>query len=150
MGYVDLLKDPRWQRKRLEILQRDDWRCQECTDNGSTLHVHHKKYERGRKPWEYEDVDLVTLCESCHEAVTWARRELDGILGKLCLSDVQVVVGFVKGLRLSASGDDLAGESFGEFIGLRAATAVYKHPKLDAAVALAEDRFDLKKMEPAT
>lgn len=32
----------------------------------STLHVHHKYYEPGKKPWEYPDEALITLCESCH------------------------------------------------------------------------------------
>ena len=27
--YVEKLKDPRWQRKRLEIMQRDGFRCRE-------------------------------------------------------------------------------------------------------------------------
>ncbi len=27
MTYAEQLKDPRWQKRRLEILQRDEWRC---------------------------------------------------------------------------------------------------------------------------
>lgn len=30
------------------------------------LHVHHKYYIRGRKPWEYDDDALITLCNWCH------------------------------------------------------------------------------------
>ena len=30
------------------------------------LNVHHKYYILGKKPWEYEDNALVTLCENCH------------------------------------------------------------------------------------
>ena len=41
MIYVEKLKDPRWQRKRLEILQRDDWKCYWCKDDKTTLNVHH-------------------------------------------------------------------------------------------------------------
>jgi hypothetical protein len=65
-NYSELLKDPRWQRKRLEILNRDNWFCQACADNESTLHVHHIKYT-SRLPWETPDNLLVTLCESCHK-----------------------------------------------------------------------------------
>lgn len=32
-----------------------------------TFNVHHLKYIVGRKPWEYEDNVLITLCISCHE-----------------------------------------------------------------------------------
>jgi len=30
------------------------------------LNVHHKKYIEGRKIWEYNDSDLITLCSECH------------------------------------------------------------------------------------
>lgn len=61
LGYLD----PRWQRKRLEILQRDDFTCVKCGDNSSTLHVHHLRYSG--EVWEVDDSDLQTLCDSCHE-----------------------------------------------------------------------------------
>ena len=66
MSYSDLLKDPRWQRKRLETLNRAEFRCEACYDETQTLHVHHMHYERGLKPWEYEDKTLRVLCEGCH------------------------------------------------------------------------------------
>lgn len=65
--YSEKLKDPRWQKKRLEILQRDNFICCSCGDDGSTLHVHHIWYEKNKDPWEYENDYLLTLCESCHE-----------------------------------------------------------------------------------
>lgn len=34
-----------------------------------TLSVHHKRYMIGNYAWEYEDDDLVTLCQSCHSKV---------------------------------------------------------------------------------
>ncbi len=30
------------------------------------LQIHHKRYINGRKIWEYEHDDLVTLCKNCH------------------------------------------------------------------------------------
>lgn len=64
--YKEKLKDPRWQKKRLEIFKRDGWCCQKCFDNQSTLHVHHRIYEPDKEPWEYDDDLLVTLCDTCH------------------------------------------------------------------------------------
>lgn len=63
--YKEFLKDGRWQRKRLEIMERDDFKCKQC---GATndLQVHHLRYFNGRKPWEYSNEDLVTLCGKCH------------------------------------------------------------------------------------
>lgn len=63
--YSEKLKDPRWQRKRLEVMQRANWRCELCGDPLSTLHVHHLGYERGKEPWEHED--LACLCEHHHD-----------------------------------------------------------------------------------
>ena len=67
--YSELLKDPRWQKKRLEILQRDNFRCQSCMENEKQLHVHHICNEEDLLPWEYKNTDLITLCEECHK--TW-------------------------------------------------------------------------------
>jgi hypothetical protein len=33
----------------------------------STLHVHHKYYQDGKKPWQYPNEALITLCWSCHQ-----------------------------------------------------------------------------------
>ena len=68
-SYFNKLKDPRWQKRRLQVLQRDDFRCRLCADEHSTLHVHHLFYERGAEPWDAEDAALLTLCESCHEGL---------------------------------------------------------------------------------
>ena len=57
---------PRWQKKRLEIFERDGWECQRCFSNDSTLAVHHKKYNPNTDPWDYDSSLLVTLCEDCH------------------------------------------------------------------------------------
>jgi len=66
--YSQKLLDPRWQKKRLEILQRDDWACQSCGDTESTLHVHHRRYLSGKDPWDIDSCLLVTLCDVCHES----------------------------------------------------------------------------------
>lgn len=66
-AYSIKLKDPRWQKKRLQILARDEWMCKKCFDSESTLVVHHRKYLPKIEPWEYPDELLVTLCETCHE-----------------------------------------------------------------------------------
>jgi hypothetical protein len=71
--YSDKLKDPRWQKKRLEIFERDDWTCQRCGDKDQALVVHHRNYKPDYDPWDYSDDCLVTLCQPCHdsEGETW-------------------------------------------------------------------------------
>lgn len=65
--YSEKLKDPRWQKKRLGILERDGWTCQRCFDSESPLAVHHLRYVPGWEPWDYPEHLLLTLCENCHE-----------------------------------------------------------------------------------
>ncbi len=65
MTYSEKLKDPRWQKKRLEILERANWACEDCGSKKKTLHVHHCFYVSRRQPWEY-DVGLMAVCASCH------------------------------------------------------------------------------------
>lgn len=65
-SYFEKLKDPRWQKKRLEVLEAGGWKCASCNDAESTLHVHHRQYFKGREPWEYEAGQLEVLCEQCH------------------------------------------------------------------------------------
>ena len=68
--YSELLRDPRWQKKRLEILQRDKWICQCCASTTSELQIHHLRYTSS--PWEIDNKYLVTLCCECHSKVSKA------------------------------------------------------------------------------
>lgn len=68
MTYAEKLQDPRWQKKRLEILERDNWRCQLCNDDKSTLHIHHQKYKG--EPWDAPNTYLITYCKHCHSITT--------------------------------------------------------------------------------
>jgi hypothetical protein len=69
MNYRDLLMDPRWQKKRLEILQARGFKCENCFDETTTLHVHHRYYISHRKPWLYPDFCYQVLCTSCHDVI---------------------------------------------------------------------------------
>jgi len=67
MKYSDKLKDPRWQKKRLAILERDSWMCRFCREKKETLHIHHVGYFPRIEPWDVPGGFLITLCESCHK-----------------------------------------------------------------------------------
>lgn len=75
MKYFQKLRDPRWQRKRLDILERDGFQCQMCADKKEELQVHHKQYKRGKEPWEYDNNELEVLCSTCHFITTYYNRE---------------------------------------------------------------------------
>ncbi len=65
MTYNEQLRDPRWQRKRLETLSAANWQCRRCRSDRKTLHVHHLAY-RQVAPWDYALEELEVLCEACH------------------------------------------------------------------------------------
>lgn len=118
--YAQYLRTHSWKSKRLEILDRDNFRCKNCggyetkpikikvetpfgtaignsysydwddlscilwtdlsgnerfseltkpqnkPDKPYNLQIHHKKYILNRLPWEYNNEDLITLCNYCH------------------------------------------------------------------------------------
>ena len=66
MTYQDKLLDPKWQKKKSEILLRDNYKCRSCGSEHITLHAHHIFYIEGTDPWDYKDDNLITLCEVCH------------------------------------------------------------------------------------
>jgi hypothetical protein len=67
IDYKEQLKSPKWQKKRLEIMQRDNFTCQICGETEKQLHVHHLAYLPGRNIWDYSAQHLITVCEECHE-----------------------------------------------------------------------------------
>lgn len=72
--YSEKLKDPRWQKKRLEIFTRDNWTCQLCGDKETSLNLHHFEYSDG-EPWEIPNSKLTTLCEHCHTCITDMKKD---------------------------------------------------------------------------
>lgn len=82
--YAELLRSPLWQKKRLEIFERDNYMCQYCGSTTKELHVHHKIYKKGAKPWEYDNDSLITLCHDCHESETNSKNELYQLFKDIC------------------------------------------------------------------
>jgi hypothetical protein len=97
-NYSELLKDPRWQKKRLEILESDNWSCRRCEDKSNMLAVHHLYYKKGANPWEYDNSALITLCDKCHKEghnTDWKQAFLDLNLSYQTLLDVALLFQFI-------------------------------------------------------
>lgn len=98
--YAELLRDPRWQKRRLEVLEAAGWMCSNCFDTETELHVHHLRYKWSRAPWEYGNDELKCLCKTCHSAETeaWAMLKdelmLVGVGAKVL---VPLVAGYMVG-----------------------------------------------------
>lgn len=61
----DLEQKTKWNIRRLQILDRDKYKCTKC-GSGNSLQVHHILYDNRLKYWEYTGEYLQTLCKSCH------------------------------------------------------------------------------------
>jgi 5-methylcytosine-specific restriction endonuclease McrA len=55
-----------YEQLRLEVLRRDNWRCQHC-GRRENLEVHHKKMRS--QAGDDSELNLITLCSTCHESV---------------------------------------------------------------------------------
>lgn len=86
--YFEKLRDPRWQKKRLEILERDNFTCQACQTKEKTLSIHHKYYDFKIEPWDYDNKTLITLCDRCHTEMDGVRKSLIHSMGYLTLSEL--------------------------------------------------------------
>jgi hypothetical protein len=78
MEYSDKLKSPKWQKKRLQILERDNWQCQYCKDTETQLQVHHLKYTK--EPWDANKEDLITTCSDCHALISTCDFKFNSII----------------------------------------------------------------------
>ncbi len=113
MKYADKLRDPRWQKKRMEIFERDNWTCKRCGETEETLMVHHRYYIRNREPWDYDPRALVTLCQTCHEAETECMSEseqtlLESIKRKFFASDLLEIATGIENMPLLHATEVLA------------------------------------------
>lgn len=59
----------KWKIFRAAVIEIDEGSCVDCgrsEADGVILQVHHKRYIKNRKPWEYSFDDCETLCQGCH------------------------------------------------------------------------------------
>lgn len=78
-NYSKKLQDPRWQKKRLQILERDNFTCKSCGSSSDSLHVHHHLYEKGKDPWDYSDDIYETYCQRCHAIVEYLKKTIPSV-----------------------------------------------------------------------
>jgi hypothetical protein len=80
--YKRKLASPYWQRRRLEIMERDKFSCRFCGDKEHELHIHHVAYLPNLDPQDYQDEHLLTLCHACHEGEEKLKSEDAFMMGK--------------------------------------------------------------------
>lgn len=106
--YLELLRDPRWQRRRLEVMSAADFACQRCDAKDKTLNVHHVVYRFGAMPWDYDDSELHCLCEPCHREITDLTKRMDAVILELKklggIKDMEFVIGVARTFIEARSG----------------------------------------------
>lgn len=73
--YKTYLKSDKWKRKRIKVLERDNYKCKACETNKATQ-VHHTSYE-----FVYDEplFDLVSVCKPCHDKIESIKLENKGL-----------------------------------------------------------------------
>lgn len=84
--YANLLRSPLWQQKRLQILNARGFQCEECQNKEQELHINHRHYEKGKKPWEYADEVYLVLCSDCHTERHTVEQDIRVELGQMDLN----------------------------------------------------------------
>ncbi len=145
-SYYEQLKHPKWQRKRLEIMQRAGFQCEDCGKDDVTLNVHHSYYEKGLAPWEYPDDSLHCLCEKCHKDAQNLQTLLNRQIGKLDSGGLLMLLGYALGLEAEANPETPIAipPSFETALGLAHCWELDVHEVIDA---LREDTIDGNKLK---
>lgn len=82
--YKEKLRDPRWLRKREEIIKEAGFRCEDCGSGRGGFEVHHCAYLPQREPWEYDSRYLMCLCPACHEKRQKAEDTIRATTALMC------------------------------------------------------------------
>ena len=67
---TDFYKSTKWKTKRINILKRDEYLCQECKRYGKTTGattVHHVKPLEFNYELRLDNNNLISLCSKCHD-----------------------------------------------------------------------------------
>lgn len=83
LTYAEQMRRPEWQKVRLLVLERAGWKCEQCGEEEKMLHVHHKRYFKGRMAWDYGLDNFEALCESCHKENHQHRERIETVLASI-------------------------------------------------------------------
>lgn len=81
-----------WQKKRIFILQRDNYLCQECKRKGKiniANTVHHVKHLEDYPLIALDDTNLESVCASCHNMLHPERNKTS--INKPVINNVRII-----------------------------------------------------------
>jgi len=87
LSYKEQLKHPLWDKKRQEILERDNYKCVICGTDLHRLEIHHLCYFPDSLVWEYENELLISVCGKHHYQLTYDLPKIAGLISFQCLKN---------------------------------------------------------------
>lgn len=93
--YFEKLKDPRWQKKRLEVFERDNFKCTNCGSSEKTLHVHHGYYTSDTEPWEYNIKSLHTVCWECPQEFEEIKHDVHVTIARYSIKEMRKLFSYL-------------------------------------------------------
>ena len=148
MEYSQKLKDPRWQKRRLEVLEKAKWKCQLCGTTTKTLNVHHLYYHG--EPWDVPSNALECLCEECHELRPHLNSYIAERIQFVPTRQLKEMANFFKALEMmGVAWRGQAGRHFGDFFeeGLKRMMEAAEQSQKENPPDL-EEQNDLKNDKP--
>lgn len=115
MNFFDQYQHPNWQKKRLEVLEAAEFTCERCFDSDTQLHVHHKRYIKGRKVWEYDREELSVLCDSCHATAHTEKEVLQALITLIPICAIPEITALIANYCADVDGPCRGGD-FTEFV----------------------------------
>lgn len=70
MTLSEKFRDPRWHKRRHEILLRDNFKCQCCFDPEKPVRVRVVIFANGIDPWNLDESGTQTICDECFQLRT--------------------------------------------------------------------------------
>jgi 5-methylcytosine-specific restriction endonuclease McrA len=108
--YYEKLQDPRWQKRRLEVLSRANFKCDWCDSEKFRLEVHHGYYRSRAEPWEYPEDTLWCLCEHCHGMAEDSKHDVQMEFARIHPRFHEALFHEVARFRLSVSRGEIEGK----------------------------------------
>lgn len=117
IDFKDQYKHPKWQKKRLEVLSGSGFSCDNCGISDKQLHVHHLRYKKGAEIWDYNNGELVSLCESCHKEAHEAKEEIAELIVSYGAGSEREIADLLKGYFRYTRGDGHCIENYMSVLG---------------------------------
>ena len=97
MNFKDQYHHPKWQEKRLEVFAamkqlHGYLMCDRCQSTDKQLQVHHKRYIKNRKIWEYSVDEFEVLCDGCHDIAHAEKEALYQLIATIPTEYIQDII----------------------------------------------------------